>query len=285
VKAARPFAVKQQTSLLDFLLTALHGKSRTGVKALIQRRLVQVGEKIVTDPRYPLKPGESVRVLDRAPATDDVLKGLKILHDDASVVVIEKAAGLLSVPDDAGKKQFAQDILAKHLGIKIFAVHRLDRDTSGVMMFVKDKEAQRHFRQDWQELVPERRYSVVVEGNVVKDAATLTAWLEGTGDLRTYTARPGEGQKAVLRYRVLQRKSGYSLVDVELETGRKNQIRVQLAAIGHPVVGDIKYGAKADPLRRLGLHARTLGFIHPVSGKKMLFESPTPREFMRLVGE
>ncbi|MFZ5628885.1 MAG: RluA family pseudouridine synthase [Spirochaetota bacterium] len=293
---ATKFTVKDAAPLLDFLLIKLHGKSRTGVKAMLTRGMVRVDGTVVTQAKHSLVPGQVVAIGDAAPEKPVALRGVKIVFEDDSVIVIDKAAGLLSVATDTGHERSAHSIVSEHVKrknprAKVLVVHRLDRDTSGLMMFVKDRELQRQLRQNWQESIETRRYIVLVEGNVAKDSGTITSWLKGTDSLRTYSSKmPNDGQKAISHFTVLKRSTGYTLLSVELETGRKNQIRVHMQDIGHPVVGDEKYGsarlstdgAQSDPIGRLGLHAAELAFEHPRTGKMLVFRSEPPKEFLQI---
>ena len=282
------FTVKQGAALMEFLLVALHGKSRTAVKGMLTRRIVCVDGEVVTHVKHPLSPGQIVTIGEKSPEKPKALRGVKIIFEDDAVVVIDKSAGLLSVAADTGTERSAYSVVSEYITRrnakqKIFVVHRLDRDTSGIMMFVKDKDVQRNFRTHWQEVVVTRTYAVVVEGVVAKNGGTIKSWLHGTDGLRTWSDQnPEGGQKAISHYKVIQRSAGFSLLNVELETGRKNQIRVHMQDIGHPVAGDEKYGAHTNPIGRLGLHARVLAFIHPVTGEKLSFESDIPPEFLRL---
>lgn len=282
------FTVKKVSSLGDFLVASLHGKSRTGIKALFSRRLVSVNHEVVTNYNTQLEIGQTVSIAQKSPVEPAQLNGIKIVYDDEDLIVIEKEAGLLSVPADVGTEKSALGIATAHLKrlssrARLFIVHRLDRDTSGLMMFVKNKELQREFRENWQETVATRSYSVIVEGVVAKDKGTITSWLLGTDGLRTYSSqKPGEGQKAISHYKVVKKSAEFTLLDVELETGRKNQIRVHMQDLGHPVVGDDKYGSTTNPIKRLGLHARVLEFSHPKTKRKMSFDAAPPREFLRL---
>lgn len=282
------FTVKNSTPLLEFLLVALHGKSRTAVKGMLARRIVSVDGEIVTHVKHPLSAGQIVTIGDKSPEKPKALRGVKIIFEDDAVIVIDKSAGLLSVAADTGTERSAQSVVSEYITRrnpkqKVFVVHRLDRDTSGIMMFVKDKEMQRNFRTNWQEVVLTRTYAVVVEGVVAKNGGTIKSWLHGTDGLRTWSDQnPEGGQKAISHYKVIQRSAEFSLLDVELETGRKNQIRVHMQDLGHPVVGDEKYGARTNPIGRLGLHARVLAFVHPVTGEQLTFESDVPGEFLRL---
>ena len=282
------FTVKQTTTLMEFLAKSLAGKSRTGIKALLAKRLVFVDQKVETQFNLALVPGQIIAIGKKTAAEPVMLRGVRIVYDDDDLVVVEKEAGLLSVAADTGSEKSAHSITGAHLKrlnhkARLFIVHRLDRETSGLMMFVKHKELQRKLRENWQESILMRSYAVVVEGVVAKDTGKIVSWLKGTDELRTYSSPvEGDGQKAISHFKVVRRAAANTLLDVELETGRKNQIRVHMQDMGHPVVGDDKYGATTNPIKRLGLHAQMLKFSHPVSGQAMAFESETPKEFLRL---
>ncbi len=217
---------------------------------------------------------------------------IKIKFEDARLVVIEKPAGLLSMSAGRSGEPTAHSILARMYG-RIFIVHRLDRDTSGVMVFAKDEEMKRMLQDNWDELVEERRYVAVVEGVPPQAEGTVTSWLKDNPKSMVVSSCPYDngGQKAVTHYCVKDTVRGirsgrwqlsYSLVEYELETGRKNQIRVHSAVLGNPVAGDRKYGAVSNPCGRLCLHARTLCFTHPVTGRKLSFSSAVPPQFKAL---
>lgn len=285
---------------MDFLMQALHGKSRTGVKSLLSKKLVTVDGELITRFDHPLSEGQVVGIGKKPQGKTTALRGLKIIYEDEAVIVIDKEAGLLSVSTDLGKERTAHGLVSAYVKrrnpkTKVLVVHRLDRDTSGIMMFVKDKDLQRHLRQNWQQSIETRSYLVVVEGIVEKDSGTIESFMHGTDSLRSYSSKRQEGgQKAVSRYKVLKRGKDHTLLEVELETGRKNQIRVHMQDIGHPVAGDSKYGstragalltaggAKGDKLGRLGLHAHVLAFTHPVTEKPLVFQSPAPAEFNQI---
>ncbi len=214
---------------------------------------------------------------------------MEIVFEDAHLVVIEKRAGLLTMATDLEKEKTAYSFLSEHVKHadsrnKIFIVHRLDRETSGLMMFAKSAVVQKALQDDWQEAVLERIYVAVVEGRVEKAEGTVTSWLtESRSLVMRSSPTANEGQKAVTHYRVLHKSAKFSLVEFRLETGRKNQIRVHAQVLGHSIVGDEKYGAKENPIRRLALHAKVLTFKHPVTGKELRFESKVPEEFLRLL--
>ncbi len=214
---------------------------------------------------------------------------IKLVYEDNDIIVINKGSGILSVSTDNVKDGTAYSILRDYLKKKdprlmLFVVHRLDRDTSGLMMFAKNVEAKEAMQHNWNNMVLGRRYVAVVEGKVEQEEGVVKSYLAETSQFEVYsTQNPDEGQLAITRFKRLQCNNGYSLMELSLDTGRKNQIRVHMKDLGHPIVGDRKYGAKASPIHRLGLHARTLHFAHPVTKKEMLFETPIPSRFLSLL--
>jgi len=165
---------------------------------------------------------------------------------------------------------------------RVFIVHRLDRETSGLIVFAKTETAKRRLQDNWDKVA--KRYLAVVEGVPGKNEDTIAGYLNESSTLRVYEGRSSKSAKyAVTRYRILKKSRGYSLLEIDIETGRKHQIRVHLSGIGHPVAGDKKYGAATDPLKRLALHAHRLSFQHPATKKDMHFESSLPRAFEQFV--
>lgn len=282
------FTVGEPASLLQFLLTKLAGKGRNKVKGLLTHRQIAVDGKIATRHDQALVPGQVVSILNVRRPDKSTMHGIRILFEDASLIVVDKPPGLLSIATEEERELTAYFILTEYVRhdnakARIHIVHRLDRDTSGVMMFAKTEEVQQALQNNWKDAVSERSYIALVEGIVTPEKQKLESWLQETKTKTMYVGKPGEGFKAVLHYKVLETAHDYSLLEVRLETGKKNQIRVQLQSIGHSIVGDKRYGSKRNPLGRLGLHARVLGFIHPVTGEQLRFETPIPAGFRRVM--
>lgn len=286
----RVFTVTEPTQLLAFLLTKMPSKGRNKVKAILTHRQVEIEGKVVTRHDHPLNPGQRVTILNPTPAEREPLHlhGIRILHEDADLMVIDKPPGLLSIATDEVRDRTAYHILMEyvrrtHPQSRVFVVHRLDRETSGVMMFAKREAVQQALQNEWKDVVLERTYLAVVEGIMTRPEGKIESWLKESQTRTMYVnARPGDGLKAVTNYRVIQAGSEYSLLEVMLETGRKNQIRVHMQSLGHSVVGDKRYGSKRDPLGRMGLHARVLSFRHPVTGEELRFDAGIPYGFQRL---
>ena len=283
------FKVTKPSGLLEFLLASMPERSRTAVKSLLEHRLVSVNNEVITHFNHPVVAGQTVAVHRPREVSSTLGRGLRIVHEDAQIIVVEKPAGLLSMAADAERNITAYSLLSEHVRRsdsrnRIFIVHRLDRETSGLMMYARSQAAQQTLQGDWQAAVLERTYVAVVEGRVTKPEGIITSWLkEDKALVMRSSATPNDGQKATTRFRVLQSSARYTLLELSLETGRKNQIRVQMQDLGHSVIGDFKYGARQDPIRRLGLHARVLAFRHPTTGAVLRFETPIPAEFLRLL--
>ncbi len=280
--------VTRSSRLMEFLIQELKGKSRTTIKSLLAHRQVSVGTHIITQFDYPLEPNQSITIIWGAIAEQTRYRGVRILFEDPYLIVIDKEAGMLSIATAKEKLLTTYSILSGHVkkenpSNRIFVLHRLDRDTSGVMMFAKSEEVQEVMQNAWQEAVVRRSYIAVVEGRVEKDADTIHSFLKENKMLFMYSTKvPGEGDEAITHYKVLKRSEEFSLLEVELETGRKNQIRVHMKELGHPVAGDKKYGSKLNPLRRTCLHANILAFKHPITGEELSFETPAPHRFLGL---
>ena len=284
IKGLLTFKVVEPAQLIAFIMEKMHGVSRNRAKALISNRVVLVNNAITTHPLAELKPGDVVQ-LDRSKHKKSFhCKDLDIVFEDPYLLVIDKHPGLLSMSNNS-RQQTVQTVLNRYLEKgggrnTSHLVHRLDRDTSGLMVYAKDVQTQQSLINGWQQLVTDRRYIALVEGELENSRGRIQSWLTEDKRFITHSSPVDNGGKlAVTHYEVLTSSNGYSLVECELETGRKNQIRVHMADMGHPVVGDRKYGSDNDPMRRLGLHAYMLCFTHPVTGKHMRFETPVPALF------
>ena len=248
-----------------------------------------VNGNVTSQFNVPLNQGDTVKVnLTRAfPVFYN--RRVKIVYEDDDIIVIEKGYGLLSMGNEKIKDGTAYSILKDYLKEKdprnkIFIIHRLDRDTSGLMMFAKTIEAKEAMQHNWNNMVLERTYLAVVEGKVEEESGTVKSYLAENSQMEVYsTDDPEKGQLAVTRWKKIASGNGYTLMEVSLDTGRKNQIRVHMKDIEHPIAGDRKYGAKSSPIHRLALHAQTLRFVHPVTRRDMRFETPIPASFEKMI--
>ena len=283
-KTLLTFRVVADSILIEFIMERMHGISRNRAKALISNRVVLVNNAITTHPLTELKAGQVVQIDRSKHKMAFHSNELDIVFEDPYLLIVDKHAGLLSMSNNS-KQQTVQTVLNRYLekgGRRSTShlVHRLDRDTSGLMVYAKDVQTQQSLINGWQQLVTDRRYIALVEGGLENQRGRIQSWLTEDKRFITHSSPVDNGGKfAVTHYNVLSSSNGYSLVECELETGRKNQIRVHMADLGHPVVGDRKYGSDKDPMRRLGLHAYMLCFTHPVTGKHMRFETPVPALF------
>lgn len=287
-KPSRPlsFVAEHKDTLLPFLLEHIKGKSRNNIKSLLSKKQVQVDGKIITQFDHPLRPGQTVSVVPEKAKSAPSLP-FDLLYEDEEIIVIDKPAGLLSIATEKEKNLTAYHIVTDYVKEKnkqnrIFIIHRLDKDTSGVLMFAKTEAAKRAFQDNWEDIVRLRRYLAVVEG-VPEDAfGTVRSFLLETATHLIYSSSDKTGKEAVTHYKLLKSDGEYALLDVKIDTGRKNQIRVHMKDLGHPVAGDKKYGAATNPMRRLGLHACELRLTHPETGQELCFTAKTPKEFKRM---
>jgi len=281
--------VTENDVLMDFLLKKMGGMSRNAVKSLLAHRQVAIDGVVSTKFDTPLTAGTSVCISTAKASIALTHPKLRIIYEDEFLVAVEKKAGLLTVATGRGDETTAFTVLKNHFKKispknRIFIVHRLDRETSGILVFAKSREMQLALQENWHKTVTQRTYVALVEGKMEKHSDTITSWLtENEKSLKIHSsATDNGGQKAVTHYSTVKSNEHYSLLEVNLETGRKNQIRVHLQYIDHPVAGDKKYGAQTNPLGRLGLHARVLEFRHPATQALLHFETPVPREFLHI---
>lgn len=287
----RSHTVDEPAGLLPFLFSRWPDAKRTRVRIWLKHQAVLVNGRPVTQFNHPLRPGDTVEIrTDRRTRPRAVIgSGIKIQFEDAHLIVIHKPENLLSIASEAEQEKTAYFQLTAYLrrGMdrareRVWIVHRLDRETSGLMVFAKTLEMKELLQKNWQ--AAEKRYEAVVEGNLYPDTGVFESDLDESNPFRVRSARPGPMTRhAITHYRVIKRGSGRTLLELKLETGRRHQIRVQLADAGHPIVGDEKYRAKTDPVKRLALHACALRFRHPQTGKELEFESPLPKELAKLV--
>ena len=285
---------------MEFLIAKMGGMTKSSVKQLLGQRRVKVGNVVQTRHDFALKAGDMVTVSSGRGNSQLTHPKLKIVYEDDDLIVVNKQPGLLTVATTPGSKETTvMSILRAYVKkqnarANIYVVHRLDRETSGLLVFARSEELQHYMRQYWRELVTERTYIALAEGILEPREGKITTWLtEDKRNAVVYSSPVDDGGDiAITNYKVLRtakgdglEAKGYSLVELHLETGRTNQIRVHLASKGCPVVGDRKYGHgnESSPIDRLCLHAKVLEFIHPVTEKKVRFESPVPKEFNRVL--
>ncbi len=288
-KKEQTMTANENSLLLDFLLKNMSEKSRNSVKSLLKHGQIIVNGKVITRFDYSLKSGDKIIVGNHRSIVEKNIPQLRILYEDDDIIVIDKEAGLLTITTGSGIDTTAVSLLKDYVQKqspynKIYTVHRLDQLTSGILVFAKNSEAQHQLRDNWRDMVTKRTYVAVVEGKMDEPEGKISSWLtENKKSYMMYSSSVDNGGKlAITKYKVLQTADQFSLLELELETGRKNQIRVHLKDLGHPIVGDRKYGSSTS-IGRIALHARVLEFYHPTWGEIMHFETPVPKLFLRLL--
>lgn len=280
----KQFNVKKHIELLPFLLETFANQSRNSVKSLLSSHRISVNGAPISQFDFKLYPDDEV-IVTSSPIRKKTRSNLPILYEDSEFIVINKPSGLLSIASDKEKGSTAYRMLSDYVQQKdkhnrIFIVHRIDEDTSGVFIVAKNPTIQKQLQDNWNELVTKRGYFAIVEGKMEESSGTVKSYLKKNAQNLMYSSKkPGDGQLSITHYKVIKENDKYSLLDISIDTGRKNQIRVHMGDLGHYVVGDDKYGEPSNPLKRLGLHAYCLEFKHPVNGKIMKFNAPIPKEF------
>ncbi len=302
------YTVQRSDTLLEFLLRKCN-TSRNNVKSLLVRRQVLVNGSVATQYDFPLAKDDEVK-LSRKPVKEGATVSrptekrsprpkvaLKVIYEDDDFIAIDKPAGLLSVESDRETEcaygYLLQAMQARDKNARPYVLHRIDKETSGVLVFAKNIKLHSMLRMHWNELVQCREYYAVAEGIFEEKTGTVTSYLKENVNNLVYSTNDPSGQKAITHYEVIKEspQGSYSLLRVKIDTGRKNQIRVHLKELGHPIVGEDKYGKKGDgtfvknPLERLGLHASKLEFIHPVTREVLSFNATMPPVFRTLFGE
>jgi 23S rRNA pseudouridine1911/1915/1917 synthase len=281
------YDVNKEMPLLEYLLATLPG-SKNKIKDTLQGRGIKVNGKIVTQYDYPLMPGMKVSVSNSKKNDTFKSRYVNLVYEDQYLAVIEKKPGILSMAaghSSLNVKSVLDDYFQKtRQGCRAHVVHRLDRDTSGLMIYAKDMETEQILEHEWHDIVYDRRYVALCSGEYEDQTGTIANWLKDNKAYVTYSSPTDNGGKyAVTHYYVLDRSPYHSLVEFKLETGRKNQIRVHTADMGHPVCGDVKYGNGDSPLHRLCLHAYVLCFYHPVTHRPMEFSTSIPPQFKEVI--
>ena len=286
----KEYKVAKECELLEFLLETFKSQSRNSVKSLLSSHRVSVDGAPVSQFNFKLYPEDTI-IISNSPIKKKTRSRLPIIYEDDDLIVINKPSGLLSIASDNEKSSTAYRMLSDYVQQKdkhnrVFVVHRLDEDTSGVFMIAKNVQIQQALQEHWNDIVKKRGYYAIVEGTVEKKSDTIKSYLKKNSQNLMYSSKKaGDGQLAITHYKVMKENKKYSLLDVNIDTGRKNQIRVHLGERGHYIIGDDKYGKPANPIKRLGLHAYELDFIHPFTGKLVKFTAPMPKEFSLLMDE
>ena len=284
----KTFKVHKEEELLEFLYEHITNDSKNNIKRLLANDQVLVNGAATTQFNFKVYKEDVIQISKNAILKQDKAKiKLDIIYEDDELIVINKPSGLLSIESDNEKSNTAYRILTDYVQEKdkkarIFIVHRIDKDTSGVLLVAKNEKIKNALQHHWQDIVISREYIAICEGKFSLKEGTVRSYLKTNVNNLMYSTNDHRGQLAITHYKVMKENSKYSLVDVHIDTGRKNQIRVHMGDLNHKIVGDNKYGPVSNPINRLGLHAYILEFIHPISKKKMTFKAKIPSCFESL---
>ncbi len=271
--------VVKESKLYPYLRLKLEGKSKNNIKTLLKNKSIYVNGKVVTNYDYPLKNGDTIEI------NPQNRNQLKIIYEDENIIVIDKPPKLLTISNKKEKENTLYRRVSDYLKkdkTKVFIIHRLDFDTSGIIIFAKNQKVQKLYQDNWNNIAKIREYTAVVEGKT-KEKGHIESYLKETKTLLVYSSKNKDGLFSVTDYERLKYNDKYSLLKIHIKTGRRNQIRCHMKDIGHPIVGDFKYGSKNNPLNRFALHANAIEVIDPLTDKKMTFKSTIPSEFIDLL--
>ena len=274
------YIVKENEILIEFLKKMFSNLSKNSVKSLLHNEKVFVNGNMTTKYNYELNAGDIVEIREK------VAKNIDIIYEDKDIIVINKPSGLLTVATEKEKNKTAYHLVMEYLKKKnknnrIFIIHRLDKDTSGIIMFAKNERAKHLYQDNWNDLVKKRCYYAVIDGKMENKEGTIKSYLKENGNM-VYSVKDRSGKLAITEYKVLKERKNISLLDINLKTGRKNQIRVHMKENKTPILGDLKYGEKSKLINRLALHAYKLELINPVTKKLLTFEASMPNEIKTL---
>lgn len=274
------YIVKENEILIEFLKKMFSNLSKNSVKSLLHNEKVFVNGNMTTKYNYELNAGDIVEIREK------VAKNIDIIYEDKDIIVINKPSGLLTVATEKEKNKTAYHLVMEYLKKKnknnrIFIIHRLDKDTSGIIMFAKNERAKHLYQDNWNDIVKKRCYYAVIDGKMQNKEGTIKSYLKENGNM-VYSVKDRSGKLAITEYKVLKERKNISLLDINLKTGRKNQIRVHMKENKTPILGDLKYGEKSKLINRLALHAYKLELINPVTKKLLTFEINMPNEFKTL---
>lgn len=274
------YIVKENEILIEFLKKMFSNLSKNSVKSLLHNEKVFVNGNMTTKYNYELNIGDVVEIREK------IAKNIDIIYEDKDIIVINKPSGLLTVATEKEKNKTAYHLVMEYLKKKnknnrIFIIHRLDKDTSGIIMFAKNERAKHLYQDNWNDIVKKRCYYAVIDGKMQKKEGTIKSYLKENGNM-VYSVKDRSGKLAITEYKVLKERKNISLLDINLKTGRKNQIRVHMKENKTPILGDLKYGEKSKLINRLALHAYKLELVNPVTKKLLTFEINMPNEFKML---
>lgn len=285
------YIIQEETELLKHLIASYPHKKKPLLKSVMGGGQIRINGDVITQFNHPLKKGDEIQINWAKPSKKVKLQKLNIIYEDQDLIVIEKEAGLLSVASLKEKNKNAVQILKEHMEaidprLKVYIIHRLEREASGILLFAKSQKVQEELQNHWEDYVIDRKYIAVVEGKIKESENTLRNYLRSNKHNQVYIVNTQDNAtEAITHYKLLKQSNAYSMLEFRVETGFKNQIRVQMAHYGFPVTGDKKYTAKKNPLGRVALHANLIELKHPTSGEHLKFELVPPSNFRNLVAK
>lgn len=277
------YTVKENSTLLEYILKYIE-PHRKKAKTLLTNKVIFVNNKNITQFNYPIHKNDTIEI--KKFNTTTINSNIPILYEDNNIIVVNKPHNMLTIATEKEKEHtlystVSRYVKEKNYKNKIFIIHRLDKETSGVIMFAKNEQTKKLYQENWNTLVTYRGYTAVVEGILSKRQDTITVKLSENKNLKVYVSK--DGKQAITKYKVVKENQKYSLLDIEILTGRKNQIRATMEYIHHPIIGDKKYGSSDTSLKRLALHAHKLIIKNPITHKEMIFTSKIPTSFLNLL--
>lgn len=280
--------VNEEMILIDYLRGEFTKLSKNNIKSLLSKEMITVNNNVQTRYDFVVKKGDKIVIRDTKIKVKRYQKDINILYEDEDILVINKPAGLLTIGTAKEKDftlyHFASNYLKeKNKNNKIFIIHRLDKETSGIVIFAKNQKTKNLFQNSWDRNTISRNYYAVVEGKLDNKEGTIKSYLTENSEYMVYSTTSKEGKLAITDYKVLKENNKYSLLDIDIKTGRKNQIRVHMKENGNVIVGDKKYGSTLNPINRMALHAYKLEFIDPRTNKKVTFKTNMPTSFNKLI--
>lgn len=287
----KSYIIQEETELLKHLISTYPSKKKPMLKQVMGGGQIRINGDVITQFNHPLKKGDEIQINWAKPSKKVKLQKLNIIYEDQHLIAIEKEAGLLSVASLKEKTKNAVQILKEHMEAidirnKVYIIHRLEREASGVLLFAKSKEVQEQLQNHWEDFIIDRKYVAIVEGKIKETSNTLKNYLRSNKHNQVFIVdTPENATEVITHFKLLKQSNAYSMLEFKLETGFKNQIRVQMANYGFPVTGDKKYNAKKNPLARVALHANLIELKHPITGEHLKFELVPPSNFRNLVAK
>ena len=275
--------VKEESKLLEYILKYIE-PNRKKAKNLLSNKSILINNKNISQYNHPVHINDNIEI--KKFTNTKINNSINIIYEDNNIIVVNKPSNLLTIATAKEKEHTLYSMLSEYVKEKnkhnkIFVIHRLDKDTSGVIVFAKNEKTKNLYQDNWNNLVKYRGYTAIVEGIPNKKEDTITLYLKENKNLKMYPSK--DGDKAITKYKIKKSNKNYSLLDIEILTGKKNQIRATMEYINHPIVGDLKYSSKDKSLNRLGLHAHKLIMINPITKKEMTFEARIPNRFIKII--